>query len=184
MPDADAATAEGPTGSPVGHDPVLMNETLEGLNLQPGHTIVDCTLGRGGHASAIAHRLGPGGVLIGIDADPRNLQYASERVRAAAGGAGAPGNTPGPTLRFFHANFAELPDVLAAAGVTRVDGILADLGLSTNQLFDQQYGLSFAQPMPLDMRIAPRIRHTAADLVNTMREEDLANVLYELAQER
>src|SRR5881397_1317843 len=87
----------------VGHDPVLMNETLDGLNVQPGRTVVDCTLGRGGHASAIAHRLGPAGVLIGIDADPRNLEFASQRVRAS-----------GATckLRFFHANFAELTEVL------------------------------------------------------------------------
>jgi 16S rRNA (cytosine1402-N4)-methyltransferase len=159
----------------VGHDPVLMNETLDGLNVQPGRTIVDCTLGRGGHASAIAHRLGSSGVLIGIDADPRNLEFASQRVRASGAAC---------TLRFFHANFAELTDVLEAAAITKVDGVLADLGLSTNQLFDEQYGLSFAQPMPLDMRIDPRIRHTAADLVNSMREDDLANVLYELAQER
>jgi 16S rRNA (cytosine1402-N4)-methyltransferase len=77
-----------------------------------------------------------------------------------------------------------LNDVLAAAGLTTVDGVLADLGLSTNQLFDDRYGLSFAAPMPLDMRIDPRVTRTAADLVNTMREEDLADVLYQLAQER
>ena len=160
---------------PAGHDPVLLDETLDGLNLQPDRIIVDCTLGRGGHSAEIARRLGPGGLLIGVDADPRNLQFASERVREAA---------PAATARFFHANFAELDDVLEAAGVPLVDGILADLGLSTNQLFDEQYGLSFAQPMPLDMRIDPRVTRTAADLVNSMREDDLANVLYELAQER
>lgn len=158
-----------------GHEPVLLDETLAALNPQLGGIVLDCTVGRGGHSSAIAGHLGPGGLLIGIDADPRNLEFASERVRAAA---------PECPARFFHANFAELDDVLDAAGVPAVDGILADLGLSTNQLFDEQYGLSFAQPMPLDMRIDPRIARTAADLVNSMREEDLANVLYELAQER
>ena len=168
-------TPQRPTPPEIGHDPVLMKETLDGLNVQPGRTVVDCTLGRGGHASAIAHRLGPAGVLIGIDADARNLEFASQRVRSS-------GETC--TLRFFHANFAELAEVLEAAGIKHVDGVLADLGLSTNQLFDEQYGLSFAQPMPLDMRIDPRIERTAADLVNTMREDDLANVLYELAQER
>ena len=158
-----------------GHDAVLLDETLHWLNPGPGKTVVDCTLGRGGHASAVARRLGPDGLLIGIDADPRNLAFAGERVRAAA---------PDCPARFFHANFAELDDVLDAAGVPLVDGVLADLGLSTNQLFDAQYGLSFAQPMPLDMRIDPRVTRTAADLVNSMREDDLANVLYELAQER
>ena len=161
--------------SPAGLDPVLLAEVLDSLNPQPGRTILDCTLGRGGHASEIAQRLAPRGTFIGIDADPRNLEYAGARVRDAA---------PETNARFFHANFAELEDVLAAAGVERVDGVLADLGLSTNQLFDEQYGLSFAQPMPLDMRIDPRVARTAADLVKTMREDDLANVLYELAQER
>ena len=160
---------------PSGHEPVLLNEILEYLNPRPGRIILDCTLGRGGHALAIAERLGETGLLVGIDADPRNLEYARSRLAEA-------GVTP--HARFFHANFAELSEVLEAANVPAVDGILADLGISTNQLFDAQYGLSFAQPMPLDMRIDPRIRRTAADVVNTTRESDLANVLYELAQER
>jgi 16S rRNA (cytosine1402-N4)-methyltransferase len=157
----------------TGHDPVLMQEVLEGLAIRPGITYVDCTLGRAGHASAIARLLGPNGLLIGLDADPRNLVFAKERL------ADAPCR-----VRLFHANFAELDDVLAEVKPPRVDAILADLGLSTNQLFDPAYGLSFAQTMPLDMRIDPRINETAADLVNEMREDDLANVLYELAQER
>jgi 16S rRNA (cytosine1402-N4)-methyltransferase len=171
---ADAAV-DPVTDDPSGHDAVLLDETLDALQAEPGKIIVDCTLGRGGHSSALARLLSPGGLLIGIDADPRNLEYASARVRRAA---------PDTHARFFHANFAELDDVLAAAEIEAVDGVLADLGLSTNQLFDQQYGLSFQQPMPLDMRIDPRVDKTAADLVNTMREDDLANVLYELAQER
>jgi 16S rRNA (cytosine1402-N4)-methyltransferase len=177
---------------PSGHEPVLLQETLDALNLRPGATIVDCTLGRGGHASAIAERLGPTGLLIGLDVDPANLAFAAERLR----------QTPCPH-RLFHANFAELEDVLAEiaktldprspgctsgapnipGGAIQVDGILADLGLSTNQLFDASYGLSFALDSPLDMRIDPRIDRTAADWVNSLREEDLANVLYELAQE-
>jgi 16S rRNA (cytosine1402-N4)-methyltransferase len=156
-----------------GHDPVLMQEVLSGLAIRPGNTYVDCTLGRAGHASAVARVLGPDGLLIGLDADPRNLVFAKERL------ADAPCR-----VRLFHANFAELDDVLREVGNPKVDAILADLGLSTNQLFDSAYGLSFAQPMPLDMRIDPRSAQTAADLVNEMREEDLANVLYQLAQER
>ncbi len=150
-----------------------MNETLEALNARDGATIVDCTLGRAGHSSEIAKLLGPTGLLIGLDADPRNLEFASNRLKSA------PCST-----RLFHANFAELSDVLEEVGIKEVDGILADLGLSTNQLFDEQYGLSFATSSPLDMRIDPRSRKSAADLVNTMREEDLANVLYNLADER
>jgi 16S rRNA (cytosine1402-N4)-methyltransferase len=159
--------------SKYGHEPVLLQEVLQILAPSDGKVFLDCTTGRGGHAAAIAHHLGPQGLLILLDADPRNLEFARDRLRDA----------PCPT-RFFHANFAELSDVLKIAGHDRIDGILADLGLSTNQLFDSQYGLSFSQPMPLDMRIDPRTDKTAADLVNHLKEEDLANVLYELAQER
>lgn len=157
----------------TGHDPVLLTETLAALDPQLGKTIVDCTTGRGGHSQAIAERLGPAGQLLCLDADPRNLEYARARLAST--------HTP---VRFFHANFAELPDVLEAAEVARVDGILADLGISTNQLFQADYGMSFSVDMPLDMRIDPRSGESAADLVNKMREDDLANVLYELAQER
>jgi 16S rRNA (cytosine1402-N4)-methyltransferase len=157
---------------PSGHDPVLLDELLETLRPSPNQTIVDCTVGRAGHASAIASKLSSTGTLIGLDADPRNLDYAKSRL------------TDAPcAVRLFHANFAELEDVLAEASMPLVDGILADLGISTNQLFDQVYGLSFAQEMPLDMRIDPRIERTAADLVNQLREDDLANVLYANAQE-
>src|SRR4051794_12379275 len=113
---------------PVGHDPVLLHETLDALRLEPGKTIVDCTLGRGGHAAAIAERLAPSGLLLACDVDPRNLDYARQRL------ANAPCR-----VRFFHANFGELPEVLRAAEIPTIDGILADLGTSTNQLFDPHY---------------------------------------------
>ncbi len=158
---------------PTGHEPVLMNEVLSCLKPVPGEVFVDCTLGRAGHALAVAAELGPKGLLIGLDADPRNLDYARRRLDAA-----------GCPVRLFHANFAELPDVLSHAGIESVDGILADLGISTNQLLDDAYGMSFSQDMPLDMRIDPRIRQSAADIVRTMREQDLADLFYGLAQER
>jgi len=158
---------------PAGHDPVLMEETLAIISAQPGQTVIDCTLGRGGHSQAIASHLGSTGLLIALDVDPRNLEFARQRLKDSL-----------CPIRFFHANFAELSDVLSLAGIEKVDAILVDLGLSTNQLFDAHYGLSFARPMPLDMRIDPRTPRSAADLVNSMKEEDLANVLYQLAQER
>jgi 16S rRNA (cytosine1402-N4)-methyltransferase len=157
----------------TGHEPVLLNEVVQVLNPRPGQIFVDCTVGRGGHSSAIAQRLGESGTLIGLDADPRNLEFAQARLKQIP-----------CRVRLFHANFAELSDVLKEASTPAVDGILADLGISTNQLFDPAYGLSFAQAMPLDMRLDPRIGTSAADLVNTVREDDLANLLYELAQER
>ena len=158
---------------PTGHDPVLLAEVLSHLAIGEGKVMVDCTTGRGGHSLAMAEKLGAKGQLICLDADPRNLEYARERL------AGAP-----CPVRFFHANFAELDDVLKAARISRVDGVLADLGISTNQLFEPAYGMSFTREMPLDMRVDPRVEASAADLVNHLAEEDLANVLYELAQER
>lgn len=157
----------------TGHDPVLMGEVLEYLAPREGGTAVDCTLGRAGHASVVAERLGKGGCLIGLDVDPRNLEFAKARLE------GAPCE-----VRLFHANFAELEDVLAELGLKQADGVLADLGVSTNQLFEKEYGMSFSADMPLDMRIDPRIETTAAEIVNSMREDNLANVLYNLAQER
>jgi len=156
-----------------GHDPVLIQESLDLLNLRPGVTVVDCTVGRGGHASEIAQRIGPRGLLIALDADPYNLE--DTRARLA--------ESPCP-VRFFHANFSELSEVLEEVRAPSVDAILADLGLSTNQFFDPRYGLSFTQPMPLDMRFDPRMTVTAADLVNKLSETELANVLYNNAQER
>jgi 16S rRNA (cytosine1402-N4)-methyltransferase len=161
------------TPNEIGHEPVLASEVIAALAPRAGQTLLDCTLGRGGHASLLAPLLGPTGLIVGIDVDPNNLEFARTRL------AGAP-----CPVRFFHANFAEMEEVLSQVGRPQVDLILADLGLSTNQFFDSRYGLSFSQSMPLDMRIDPRLPKSAADLVNTLREEDLANVLYELAQER
>ncbi len=159
----------------TGHDPVLLAEVLDALDTKPGAMIVDCTLGRAGHAKAIVAQLGPTGTYVGLDADPRNLEFAQAQLKDATS-----------TVRLFHANFADLPDVLRQVDpdMNGVDGILADLGLSTNQLFDARYGLSFAQDMPLDMRIDPRTVRTAEMIVNTVREEDFANLLYQLADER
>lgn len=155
----------------TGHDPVLLAEVLDALRVTPGKLFVDCTTGRGGHAKAVAERLSSGGQLIALDVDPVNLAYARERL----------GVLP---ARFFHANFAELPAALAAAGVVRVDGILADLGISTNQLFEPSYGLSFARDTPLDMRLDPRLPQTAADIVNRWPEQKIADSLFQLADER
>jgi 16S rRNA (cytosine1402-N4)-methyltransferase len=162
-----------------GHDPVLMHEVLEALAPGEGKTIVECTLGRGGHALEVGTRLGETGRLIGLDVDPRNLEFAKRRLET-----GPEGTPLKCEVRLFHANFAELGDVLEEVGVSGVEGILADLGISTNQLFDPHYGLSFTGQAPLDMRIDPRIRQSAADLVNSLPEDELADVLYKLAQER
>src|SRR2546423_14916101 len=156
----------------TGHEAVLLNEVMELLSPSEGKIIVDCTVGRGGHSLEIAKRVGPGGMLVGLDVDPSNLEFARERMK----------NAPAK-VRLFHANFAELGEVLSEVGVSGVDAILADLGVSTNQLFDEKYGLSFSAPMPLDMRLDPRLNRTAADLVNHLKEKELAELLFNLAQE-
>jgi 16S rRNA (cytosine1402-N4)-methyltransferase len=157
----------------IGHEPVMLNEVLEHLAPSIGQTVVDCTIGRGGHALAIGQRLGAEGLLIGLDADPRNLRFAAERLKGLA-----------CQVRLFQANFAKLSNVLEEVGNPRLNAVLADLGVSTNQLFDPVYGISFDHPGPLDMRLDPELPENAADLVNRLPEESLANVLYELAQER
>ena len=157
----------------TGHEPVMLNEVLEHLAPSLGQTMVDCTVGRAGHALAIGERLGKDGLLIGLDADPRNLEFAAARLKALD-----------CRVRLFQANFAKLPAVLAEAGNPPVDGILADLGVSTNQLMGEEYGMSFGKPMPLDMRLDPDLPENAADLINRLPEESLAKVLYQLAQER
>ena len=157
----------------AGHEPVLVRELLDWLVPAPGMVAFDCTLGRGGHARALGERLGAGGTLVGLDVDPNNLEFARQRLSALP-----------CRVRLFHANFAEIDDVWREVGQPAVNAVVADLGLSTNQLFDERYGLSFAQPMPLDMRIDPRTRQTAADLVNHLNENDLADLIYELADER
>lgn len=156
----------------TGHEAVLLDEVVELLAPAEGKIIVDCTVGRGGHSLELAKRLDKSGTLVGLDVDPANLEFAQERLKDAPA-----------KVRLFHANFAQLLEVLGEVEASGVDGILADLGVSTNQLFDEKYGLSFSSAMPLDMRLDSRIKRTAADVINTMKEKDLADLLFNLAQE-
>ncbi len=161
-----------------GHEPVLVRQVVDLLSPRQGEVVVDCTVGRGGHALALAERIGEGaggGLLVGMDVDPKNLEYAKARVEAAM---------PGVRARWFQANFAEVEDVLAAAEVPRADVVLADLGVSTNQIMEGHHGLSFAGEELLDMRLDPRIGKTAADLLAELSERELADLLFDNAQER
>jgi 16S rRNA (cytosine1402-N4)-methyltransferase len=168
-----------------GHDPVMVGEVLEALALADGgaatrRIIMDCTAGRGGHALRIAEALARagGGTLVALDVDPDNLAYSRKRMEAALA------STKDVEIRTFHANFGEAADVLGALNVGAVDGILADFGVSTNQLLDARHGLSFSADLPLDMRLDPRIKKKASDLVKEWDEKQLAAALHELAQER
>ena len=156
-----------------GHEPVLLHEALELLSAQSGETILDCTTGRGGHALALVEKIGKSGTLVCLDVDPGNLDFARQRLKNAAS-----------NCRFFQANFAQLGDVLDAASIPAVDVILADLGVSTNQMLSDQFGLSFTIDGPLDMRLDPRLEHTAEELVNGLPEKQLADLIFNNAQDR
>src|SRR5687767_13028518 len=155
------------------HVPVLLNDVLSALNLQSGHTVVDCTIGLGGHAAAMLERVTPGGRLIGTDFDPQNLELARPKLAAVAGG----------TFELHHANFAALPTVLAKAGITHVDAILADVGVASPQIDDPARGFSYRRPGPLDMRMDSTRGEPASSIVNRLCERDLADALLELGDE-
>jgi 16S rRNA (cytosine1402-N4)-methyltransferase len=157
------------------HIPVLPAEVLLTLSPKPGRIIVDCTLGLGGHSAEILRRILPGGTLIAMDFDPASIAIARERLS----------KIPRSRNRFhiFQNNFAALPTALAEAGVDKVDGILADLGVSSPQIDDPARGFSYRQKGPLDMRMDPARGRSAADLVNTLPEKELAAALLELGDE-
>jgi 16S rRNA (cytosine1402-N4)-methyltransferase len=156
----------------VRHIPVLLRQVLDVLEPRSGQVFVDCTLGLGGHAAAILEHIGPDGRLIGIDFDPSNIELARVRL-ASVGGA----------FELFHNNFAALPTVLGQAGVERVDGVLADVGVASTQLDDAARGFSFKRDGPLDMRMDPTRGQPASALVNRMGERDLTAALRELGDE-
>lgn len=155
----------------VTHVSVLPAETLALLAPRPGEVFVDCTAGLGGHTLAIAQAVGPTGRVIALDQDAAMLALAGPRL------AGLP-------VTLLHANFESLPELLANAGVPRVDGLLADLGFCSDQVSDPARGFSFQNDGPLDMRLNPDAGATAADLVNTLSEGALADLIFEYGEER
>lgn len=156
-----------------GHVPVLLQQVLELLSPQTGQIVLDCTVGRGGHAAAIAPLLGPQGLYIGLDLDPDNIAFCRQRLQ------GVPCR-----LELIQANFAHAREVLDRLGVDYADLLLADLGVSSSQLADPARGFSFLRDGPLDMRMDPSLPHTAADLVNHLPEPQLAELLWKLGEER
>ena len=154
------------------HTPVLLKEVLDFLAVKPDGVYVDATLGTGGHAEAILSRLTTGR-LIGLDRDPMALEIAQERLRPYSS-----------RLELVRASFSHLPDALARTGLGQVDGVLADLGVSSLQLETPERGFSFQAAGPLDMRMDPASPETAGDWVNHAREEDLAELLFRCGEER
>lgn len=153
------------------HQPVLPAEVLTWLDPQPGQTIVDLTVGGGGHGRLIAERLGPAGRLIGLDQDPAMLELARPRL-------------VGCSVILRRTRFDNVRGVLDELGIHAVDGALADLGFSSDQMDDPQRGFSFQAEGPLDMRLDPDNPTTAADLLADLSERELADVIWKYGEER
>ena len=162
--------------TPAGmHRPILVREILEVLQLVPGAVAVDCTLGYGGHAREMLQAVVPGGRVIGLDVDPIEQPRTVERLRAAGFGP----EVFVPVRR----NFAGLPQVLAEQGIEGVDGLLADLGVSSMQLDDPARGFTFKEDGPLDLRLNPGKPPSAAEWLSRVSMPDLESALVENADE-
>ena len=168
----DGAQSSRPSGENRGHVSVLLKESLEYLAIRPDGIYVDMTAGLGGHTEAIAALL-ESGFVVACDRDAESLQLAKERTEAVAS-----------RVRFFHGPFSKLPQALEENNVSAVDGVLADLGVSRYQLSSGERGFSLMQDGPLDMRMDQSQELTAADLVNQLPEKALADLLFELGEER
>lgn len=153
------------------HVPVLADEVREWLNPQPGQFFVDGTLGGGGHTRLLAELVGPSGTVLALDRDPAALAAAEK-------------NLAGLSVKLAESNFCDLPEVLAEIGVPTVDGILLDLGLSSDQLADVSRGFSFTADGPLDLRFNPTLGEPAARLIDRLSAEHLADVIYNYGEER
>ena len=168
MSQDDAGNSDQP-----GHFPVLRQEVLDTLAPQGRRVLLDCTVGLGGHSEALLEAAGEGSQLIGIDLDEANLAGARQRLSRFAG-----------RVRLFKANFSQADEVIQHAGVEAVDLIIADLGIASTQLDDPSRGLSFMADGPLDMRLDVTADRTAADLINHLGEQELADVIYRYGEER
>jgi 16S rRNA (cytosine1402-N4)-methyltransferase len=153
------------------HVPVMLEDVVRWLDPRPGAIVVDGTVGGGGHARAIAERVGPEGMVIALDRDP-----------AAIGAAET--NLAGMPIRLAQANYCDLPEVLETLNLTGVDGIVLDLGLSSDQLADESRGFSFSGDGLLDLRFDPTEGEPAWRLVNRLNEETLADLIYRYGEER
>ena len=172
----------------VGHVPVLLKEAIDFLAVKHGGTYLDATVGLGGHSYEIARRLGAPGHLIGFDKDPAALEVARKRLTPVAGRSslvvGERQDDPSldwPTITLLHRSFAELANEQPPA---TIDGLIADLGVSSLQLSDRARGFSFQAEGPLDMRMNPMSGETAEQVVNHIDERELADVIYEFGEER
>jgi 16S rRNA (cytosine1402-N4)-methyltransferase len=156
-----------------GHEPVMLEECISALQVQRGGRYIDCTVGGGGHAAAILEESSPGGRLIGIDADPHAIRVARGKLKPY-----------GKDAILVNENFKYLENICTRHGFSPVNGVLFDLGMSSLQLEEAGRGFSFRQDSPLDMRFSDRQDLTAADIVNTYPEVELARLLHRYGEEQ
>lgn len=154
------------------HMPVLLNETLEQLNIKQNGIYVDCTLGGGGHSIEIARQLGENGRLIGIDRDIAAINAATKRLE------GYGSFTP------VHDNYSNIISILQGLGIHKVDGILMDLGVSSHQLDEKDRGFTYMEDAPLDMRMDTNQPFSAYDVVNQYSMDELFRIIKEYGEER
>ena len=153
------------------HTSVLPRETLGFLSPRPGGVVVDGTLGGGGHTRLLAEAVGPDGLVIAIDRDATAIDRACRELS-------------GLPIRFAQANFSDIPEVLDAVGIGVVDAVLLDVGLSSDQLADRDRGFSFDADGPLDLRFDPTEGEPAFRLVNRLKPEHLADLIFQYGEER
>ena len=154
------------------HKPVLLNECIEGLNINSNGIYVDGTIGGAGHSSEIAKNLSSKGLLIGIDKDTYALQVAKERLQNY------------PNIKLVHGNHDDIKSILYNLDIPKVDGILLDLGISSYQIDTNIRGFSYMQDGELDMRMDQTQSLTAKDVVNTYKEEKLTQIIFEYGEEK
>jgi 16S rRNA (cytosine1402-N4)-methyltransferase len=157
--------------APSRHVPVLVDEVLHWLDPRPGQTLIDGTLGGGGHTALLAERVGPAGRVFALDRDRRAVEAAAERFA-------------GTNVTPLWADYRNLPEVLRDIGLDAAEGVLLDIGLSSDQLADASRGFSFAAEGPLDLRFDTSEGRPAADLVNRLGEQELADLIFRYGEER
>lgn len=173
-PNMGSAHSMGPAHSMgSAHVPVMLQEVLQFLAPRPGGRYIDATAGGGGHSVALLESSAPDGRVLSLDADPRALARLQSRLQDY-----------GTQSVAAHANFRSLAPLAQRLGFTAVDGIVMDLGLSSDQLADSTRGFAFLEDGPLDMRFDPSSPHTAADLVNGLEERELADLIYRYGEDR
>lgn len=157
----------------MAHIPVLLNEVIQYLDPKPGGRFIDATLGAGGHTRAILERTAPDGKVLALDQDETALAKAQEMLASF-----------GSRVLMVHANFKDIALIAAGHGFLEADGVLADIGVSSMMVDDPSRGFSFMREGPLDMRMDRNQELTAAGVVNTYGEKEIADILYTFGEER